>query len=125
MGHTFLFCKGEIEMINCPECSHQISETAKTCPNCGCNVKQAQKKKRQQQAIEQWNKMSPEEQTKSLAISLVVIVVIVALLFGISQCDDGSCERCSKEGVYEIGGDKYCEKHYLDVMGELIEWDGN
>lgn len=58
---------------------------------------------------------------------VLIAILTIGLLSIISQCakDDGSCERCSKDGIYEIGGDKYCEKHYLDVMGELIEWDGN
>lgn len=117
-------------MIICPECSKQISETAKICPNCGCDIKQVQKRLKQeqkkikeQQAMDEWNKMTPEEKTKSTIITLVVLGLIVGLIFGISQCDDGSCERCSKEGIYEIGGDKYCEKHYLDVLGELMAWD--
>lgn len=58
---------------------------------------------------------------------IVGILLVIGILFLISQCakDDGSCERCNKEGVYEIGGDKYCEKHYLDVLGEVIAWDGD
>ena len=26
-------------MIECPECKKQISDTAKSCPDCGCDVK--------------------------------------------------------------------------------------
>lgn len=58
---------------------------------------------------------------------IVCILLGVWLIFGISQCEgnDNSCERCNKQGVYEIDGDRYCEKHYKDIMGELIAWDGN
>lgn len=27
-------------LINCPECNHQVSDTANTCPNCGFNLKE-------------------------------------------------------------------------------------
>ena len=110
-------------MINCPECSQQISEIAKTCPHCGCNVKQAQKIRRKQEQMEALNKMSPEQQKKANIISLVVVGLFVILIIAISQYDDGSCERCKEEGIYEIGDDKYCEKHYIEVLGEVIAWD--
>lgn len=62
---------------------------------------------------------------------MLMAVLTMGLLLIISQCTkdngnkkiDGTCMRCNKEGVYEIGGDRYCEKHYLEVMGELIAWD--
>ncbi len=95
-------------MINCPECSKQISETAKTCPHCGCDVKQAQKKKKQQQAIDEWNKMSPEQKTKSTIIGLVVIALIIALIVGVTQCSgnnsntySATCQVCYKTYSYE------------------------
>ena len=28
-----------MSLINCPECNHQVSDTAETCPNCGFNIK--------------------------------------------------------------------------------------
>ena len=28
-------------LINCPECKHEVSSTAKSCPNCGCSIKGA------------------------------------------------------------------------------------
>ena len=67
------------------------------------------------------------QKTNNLVTGIVAILLIIGVIFLISQCtkDDGTCERCNKEGVYEIGGDKYCEKHYLDVLAELIAWDGD
>ena len=56
-----------------------------------------------------------------LASMFAVAVVISAIV----TFTDNSCERCNKDGVYKIGDYKYCEKHYLDVLGELITWDGD
>ena len=38
---TFAFIKLKtryIALINCPECGKEISEKAKSCPNCGCPI---------------------------------------------------------------------------------------
>lgn len=29
-------------MIKCPECGHEVSDQAPTCPNCGCPIKKEQ-----------------------------------------------------------------------------------
>ena len=106
-------------IITCPECGQQVSDKAKNCVYCGAPLKV--------------NKIPTAEQTantkkiKKVVSVIVGILLIIGLLFLISQCtkDDGTCERCNKEGIYEIGDDKYCEKHYLDVLGEVITWDGD
>lgn len=33
-------------LINCPECNKEISDQAKTCPNCGCPIKKPKKPKK-------------------------------------------------------------------------------
>ena len=78
-------------MINCPKCSKPISESAQTCPNCGCNVLQ----------------MTFEKKTKNTIITVVVVGLIIALLFGYSQCSNSvgeysaTCEVCHKTYSYE------------------------
>ena len=57
-------------------------------------------------------------------LSVVAGVFAVAIVIS-AVVTDNSCERCNKEGIYKISSDKYCEKHYLEVLGELIEWDGD
>ena len=104
----------------CPKCGNTIFKDI--CPYCHIDISQTRV-----------NKIPTAEQTANTkkiekVVSVIVgILLIIGLLFLISQCakDDGTCERCNKEGIYEIGGDKYCEKHYLDVLGELITWDGD
>lgn len=112
--------KNEDTTRQCPKCGNFVFTDI--CPYCHTDISQTKV-----------NKIPTAEQTvntkeiEKVVIVIVGILLIIGLLFLISQCtkDDGTCERCNKEGVYEIGGDKYCEKHYLDVLGELITWDGD
>ena len=39
-------------LINCPECNHEMSDQAKTCPNCGYKIPKVKRV------------LSPEEQKK-------------------------------------------------------------
>ena len=55
--------------------------------------------------------------------TLVALFIGIMLLVSLFTEDDGSCERCKKEGIYEIGEYKYCEEHYIEVLGEIIAWD--
>ncbi len=58
-------------------------------------------------------------------IAFLAIVVGILGIFATGCTSDGKCRRCGKEGEYQIGGDWYCEKHYLDVLGEVMAWDGD
>ena len=117
-------------LINCPKCGKEISDRGEICPYCRMWLKENYSEQQSQ------NPTSPDisskdknktQKTNNLVTGIVAILLIIGIIFLISQCvkDDGSCERCNKEGIYEIGGDKYCKKHYLDVLGELITWDGD
>ncbi len=66
-------------LINCPECSHQISDTVKICPNCGF-------------------KLPTKNGTKNKWINLLVLCVIPFLLFFISQFDGHE----DKEYIYRF-----------------------
>lgn len=52
-------------LINCPECGHQMSDTAKKCPNCGAPLKK-----------------STFKVEKDIAISVSLLVVALGLLIG-------------------------------------------
>lgn len=45
-------------LLTCPDCQHQVSTTAKACPNCG------NKKIKQQIAKKQWAEMDPKKKKK-------------------------------------------------------------
>lgn len=87
-------------LINCPECKKQVSEQAKTCPNCGfqieryfyqkardakqkeqqeaLNKKIAEREKQKQIRIEKFK----EHKIKYILISAVSLVLVVALIVG-------------------------------------------
>ena len=50
-------------MINCPECGKEISDNAKSCPNCGYSLKKSFKKKSK----------------KGIFISIAIIVIVAAV----------------------------------------------
>lgn len=56
-------------LIKCPECQKEISENAKTCPNCGCKIKKPMTKK----------------QFKILTIAIIVIIFGSCIGFGVYQ----------------------------------------
>lgn len=113
MGHTFLFNqrgtvmeRNESTTQQCPKCGNTIF--ADICPYCHTDVKQEQAKKRQQQTMEELNKMTPEQKTKSTIIGLVVIALIIALIVGVTQCAgndsdtySATCQVCHKTYSYE------------------------
>lgn len=70
-----------MSLIKCPECQHDISNTAINCPNCGCNIKKAQKAQAEILAKEQWDKMPKKEKTIATIITLVIIAVVAIFLF--------------------------------------------
>ncbi len=104
----------------CPKCGN--TTFTNICPYCHIDITKKPMNKISTAEIDVATK-----KIEKIASIIVWGLLIIGSLFLISQCtkDDGTCERCKKEGIYEIGGDKYCEKHYIDVLGEVIAWDGN
>ena len=109
-------------MIECPECKKQISDTAKSCPDCGCDVKLklAQKKQEQKPAPKKWEEMSPNARGLAiLGIIALVIIAIVVIYFATKgpDSDDGKCDICNETATYENGaGEEFCDEHYLDYL---------
>jgi len=67
-----------LSLINCPECNKEISNQAKSCPNCGYEIaklKDIEKKK---------------EDKKNLRIGCIVVIVIAIIIaISIGICDNG------------------------------------
>lgn len=55
-----------MSLINCPECNHEMSDTAKSCPNCGYNVKKYLHNKSLKQ--------------KSTRMSIIVVIVAICVI---------------------------------------------
>lgn len=58
-------------LINCKECNTKISESAKSCPNCG-------------------NPNLKQEKKGGCSNTLIVVGIIIFIIFIISQCDNNS-----------------------------------
>ena len=120
-------------LIKCPECQHDISNTAINCPNCGCNIKKAQKAQAEILAKEQWDKMPKKEKTIATIITLVIIAVVAIFLFkACSNTDpskqnhhDGKCDICGAELVQRADDNEETAKSrfntYFEQTAPLID----
>ena len=87
-------------LIKCPECGKEISDTAKSCPNCGY----------EKGKLEQ-NSNSNQSLSKSAIIKLIAVVVIFFIaiccyvFYQETRCDAHGCNETA------ISNSKYCEKH--------------
>lgn len=75
-------------LIKCPECGHEISDRAESCPHCGCPVQKNQsitkKKVLQSQIISEDIVKKKKRKMFSIAIiAIVLLVILVALYFAI------------------------------------------
>ncbi len=81
-------------LINCPECGHEVSDTAATCPHCGCAISQ-------QQTEEKTKKKKSISKKKLIIIisSIIVALIIVAVgaLLIKQHADNVEKERIQKE----------------------------
>ena len=109
-------------LINCPKCGKEISDRGEICPYCKTWLKENHSEQQSQNTPE-----IKKKKTNGLVVAIIAILSIVGVIFIESEIEKNAnkCERCKKEGVYEISGHKFCEKHYLDVLGEFIAWEGD
>lgn len=86
-------------LINCPECNHEISDTAKSCPNCGYTIRKVINKK-----------------TISICCSAAVIVLLV--MFIILKCTSFSVVGEWKIDYYISEGGNIQQEHIGEYYGE-------
>lgn len=70
-------------LINCPECSRQISDAADICPNCGYPIAKITEDARRRERIEQIRSRARSRGKKSRKRQIIVIGAIALLLIGI------------------------------------------
>ncbi len=96
-------------LINCPECGHEVSDTAATCPHCGCSISQ-------QQTAEVTKKKKSINKKKLIIIisSIVAALIIVAVgAFLLKQHSDNvEKQRIQKESQKK----KQKEESYKNSM---------
>ena len=129
-------------LITCPECGGEISDSAKVCPSCGCNVKQLLKKQAQERKLieqqeqmkrdeEVWKNSSPLVKVISIAVLVVILGAIVFIFvsyFGTGSCTpggidhhDGKCDICKSSAYSSINGEEFCYEHYKSAIDYYLD----
>ena len=94
-------------LIRCPECNKEISDTAKKCQYCGCNIKavikRAEQVRKQKEAQEAWENASPKEKAVINTITWIIIGIIVIFIFKACSTtyDSNECSACNGSGYYQ------------------------
>ena len=54
---------------------------------------------------------------------IILIILFVIYLIGVfGKRNDGRCDYCSKQAEHRLGDEEFCDDHYIDRMGDIIEW---
>lgn len=71
-------------MINCPECSKEVSDRASACPNCGCPINVTESESQATQKVELTSvKFGNKKTRKKIIIGIASIIVLSAIAVGI------------------------------------------
>ncbi len=92
-------------IINCPECGHQVSDRAKTCPNCGVEIAGNKQKKKSRTAV--W------------VIAVALVVTLSVVLGGLYMYHN--MERHNEETAYLnalASNEPSVLQNYLAIYGE-------
>jgi len=87
-------------LINCPECSKEISDKVRTCPHCGYPLVEELEVETQiapQQVEVTGVKLGTKSYKKPIIIGLILILLGIALLFGIKYMNEQKAERAYQE----------------------------
>lgn len=151
-GNSRFYTWGEVFMslLVCPDCGHNVSDRAETCPGCGCPVSKI--KTAEQPAPEQ----KPHSETegavppgaanqleegvpfwvKAMVVSVIIFIlyilgvprILVYEIFGTPNIWEEKSEEGQKKGVYESFAIKNVTMkrsfNITDVMGDLTNNSG-
>lgn len=87
-------------LITCPECKKEISDTAKTCPNCGYKIKKTEK----------WKKIG-----RNLLKSGIIIEVLLIIYSGVTESN-----RLQERAYYLTHGTYYSSNYYILAFFETF-----
>ena len=97
-------------LIKCPECNHEMSDTAKTCPNCGYRLSKKRLVQGKGKAI-------------GILIAIVSVLVIVLVVFGVgkkikTKKEEARKEESQKEKVYRGTDENSAEelRHFIELL---------
>ena len=58
-----------------------------------------------------------------VTIAIVCVVIyFIANGFSFTNHKNGICDYCSKQAEHHLGDEEFCNDHYIDRMGDIIEW---
>lgn len=102
-------------LIKCIDCGNEISESSKTCPNCGCPTSKSIKAEKQRQAAEQWNNMSPKEKRTSSIIVIIIFIIAAIVLFKMCSGSGSSSNSGAASSNYNTSTNaKVCAKKAVE-----------
>ena len=64
-------------------------------------------------------------------ISCLIIIITAIVFFAIysvykanakDKHNNGICDYCNKSATHHFGNEEFCDDHYIDRMGDIIEW---
>lgn len=63
-------------------------------------------------------------------IFTIIIIVCTAIYFisngnSFKNHNNGICDYCSKQSEHKLGNEEFCDDHYIDRMGDIIEWSSD
>ena len=97
-------------LIKCPECNHEMSDTAKSCPNCGYRP----------------NKMGflqANRKALGVLIAIVSVVAVILVALGVSKNlkakkEEAKNEEDRKEKTYRATDENSAEslRHYVEIQ---------
>lgn len=101
-------------LIKCPECGHEVSDKATSCPNCGYMLEKQEVENKSEEPQKQPKKET--DNRKKIAIGIGVIVLVVIIIIGINLFKKG--------GLVDQLTDKEAPK-FKNVLTELTYYVGD
>lgn len=88
-------------LINCSECGKEVSDKAKTCPNCGCPIKGIIPKEQKEK------KHLSRKEKKHITIACIIGGIILLIFAGLlieAKINDYINQKKLNEALYGNGG---------------------
>ena len=86
-------------LIKCPECNHQVSNTAATCPQCGAPIAEAMGSKAAGAPLTTVQETSKKLKIQIVIASIIFWIGVVWLIGGVVSANQGGGEPSSMAGL--------------------------
>lgn len=63
-------------------------------------------------------------------IFIIIAIICVVIYFiangnSFKNHNNGICDYCDNFAEHHLGDEEFCDDHYIDRMGDIIEWSSN